>query len=101
MKSKDFNLKWEKVEHSNIQWIYDWSPLPQHGQHFGQFSVTLPLRIAIVVLYLYPHFKRRIQLKPKLRLVYLQLRLNKFQEWMNFELSYLVPLIPCFVAISD
>jgi len=33
----------KKMEHSNIQWIKDWSPLPQHGQHLGKFYVTLLL----------------------------------------------------------
>jgi len=63
MESIDFNLGFEKVKHPNIQWINDGSPLPQHGQHLGPFSVTLPHLKIIVVLYIYPHLKRNFQLK--------------------------------------
>jgi len=52
IKSKDLHRHKEKVEHSNIQWIKDCSPFPQQGQNLGQSSVTLPLLITIVVLYL-------------------------------------------------
>jgi len=60
MKSNDFNRAFEKVEHSNIQWINDWSPLPQHGQHLEQFSVTLPFLKEMVVFHLYPYLKHNI-----------------------------------------
>jgi len=36
MKSKNSNLYNEKEEHSNIQWMNDCSPSPQHWQTFGQ-----------------------------------------------------------------
>jgi hypothetical protein len=52
IKSKDLHRHKEKVEHSNIQWIKDCSPFPQQEQNLGQSSVTLPLLITIVVLYL-------------------------------------------------
>ena len=52
MKSKDSHLHREKIEHSKIQWIKDCSPFPQQGQNLGQLSETLPLLIAIIVLYL-------------------------------------------------
>jgi len=57
MKSKDLHnikkkKKRKKVEHSNIQWIKDCSPFPQQGQNLGQSSETLPLLIALMVLYL-------------------------------------------------
>ena len=77
MKSSDFELASEKVEHSNIQWINDWSLLLQYVQHLSQFSVTLPLLKAIMVLHLYLHLKRNVQLNLGLNLAYLQLRLNK------------------------
>jgi len=51
IKSKDLHRHREKVEHSNIQWIKDCSPILQQGQDLGQSSETLPLLIAIVVLY--------------------------------------------------
>jgi len=54
MKSKDLHRHKEKVEHSNIQWIKDWSSFPQQGQNLGQSSEILPLLIAIVVVYLKP-----------------------------------------------
>ena len=75
------------MEHSNIQWINGWSPLPQHKQYMGQFSITLPLLKVIGVLYFYPHFKYNIQLNSRLSFVYLQLILNKVLVWMNLDLS--------------
>ena len=35
IKSKDLHRHKEKGEHSNIQWIKDWSPFPQQGQNLG------------------------------------------------------------------
>jgi len=67
IKSKDLHRYKEKVEHSNIQWIKDCSPLPQQGKNLGQSSETLPLLIAIIVLYLKPALNLKIQLKPKLK----------------------------------
>jgi len=52
IKSKNLHRHKEKVEHLNIQWIKDCSPFPQQRQKLGQSSVTLPLLIAIVVLYM-------------------------------------------------
>jgi len=52
IKSKDLHRHKEKVEHSNIQWIKDCSPFPQQEQNLVQSSETLPLLIAIVLLYL-------------------------------------------------
>jgi len=36
MKSRNSNLYNEKEEHSNIQWMNECSPSPQHWQTFGQ-----------------------------------------------------------------
>jgi len=52
IKSKDLHWHKEKIENSYIQWIKDWSPFPQQGQNLGQSLETLPLLIAIVILYL-------------------------------------------------
>ena len=50
LKSKDLHRHKEKVEHSNIQWIKDYSPFPQQGQNLRQSSETLPLLIVLYIL---------------------------------------------------
>jgi hypothetical protein len=52
MKFKEFHLIDAKTLHLKIQCSKDWLPSPQQGQVLGQSSETLPILIAIVVLYL-------------------------------------------------
>jgi hypothetical protein len=52
IKFKDLYRHREKGNHSNIQWIKDWSTFPQQEQNLGRLPETLPLLITIVVLYL-------------------------------------------------
>jgi len=56
----------------------DFSLFLPHGQTFRQFSETLPLPIAIIVLYLKSDLILKIKLKPKLNWGYSRLSLNNF-----------------------
>jgi len=52
MKFKEFHLKDARASHLKIQCSKDCLSSPQQGQDLGQSSETLPILIAIVVLYL-------------------------------------------------
>jgi len=53
MKFKEFQLKDARASRLKIQCSKDWLSSPQQGQILKQSSETLPILIAIVVLYLY------------------------------------------------